>query len=1064
MGAEEPVQAAREGYDPHAIEAHIQQAWEEDDARSRVRKARSEGERFYFVDGPPYTSGHIHMGTAWNKVMKDLVVRFRSMQGFSVRDQPGYDMHGLPIEVKVEQELGIEDKKDIEELGVDTFVDKCREFSQGFLETMNDEFAELGVWLDWEDPYRTVDDDYMQGAWWAIQQADERDLLYQDNRGGLAWCPRCETALAQAEVEYEDRVDPSIYVRLPLVGDDASLVVWTTTPWTIPANNAVCAHPDLTYARVLATLPDGSTEEFLVEDTCVDAVAQAAGYRDTHVVEHLEGDELEGLAYEHPFEDEVPYHRERRSEHEYTVLLGDHVEADRTGLVHTATGHGREDYEVGQEIGIAPFSPVSSNGMYTAEAGELAGLRVRKEADEEGDPPEGHADRAVVDRLEDKGLLLASSLDDHSYGHCWRCDTPILYRTTEQWFLAVTDVRDRMLDEVDRVDWTPEWAGAARQRDWVENVHDWCVSRQRYWGIPLPIWTCEDCDAREVFATRDALEAAAGEEVENLHRPWVDEVQIPCTECQAPMDRVEDVLDVWFDSAVASWASLGYPEDQRAFDDWFPCDFIIEGLDQTRGWFYSQLAAGVVAMEQVPYDEVVMHGFVHDEDGRPMSKSLGNIVAPGDVIDAFGVDATRWSLLEPSAPWDDLRYGEDTVQEAQRTLNILWNVHRFASQYMALDGYQARDPDWDGDPPERDLDRWILSRLSTTVGEVTRHLEDHAFHRAARTLEGFVLEDVSRWYVRLNRDRAWKAGEEAKRSLYDVLSVVLGTAARLLAPFVPHTAEAIWRDLYPETATVHVQDWPIPDPGLRDEGLEARMATTREIVEATSRARERADLSTRWPVPRIVLAGDEPVGEAVEALGDVLADRTNAKQVEYAGDSWAELELVAEPVRSVVGPEFREDAGEVKQAIREADAEALRERVEAGETVNLDGYEVTPEMVEFATEIPDGVTGADFEVGSVFVDTGLEPEHEAEGFARELLRRVQTMRKDAELEMEATVGCTVELPDEAGDLEAALEGLRAGWADWLAEEGRVDLAFGDAGEDARSWEIEGLEVRIALDA
>jgi len=968
MPSDEPVRCARQGYDPHAIEERIRELWRDNDTRETVREVHADDPKFYFVDGPPYTSGHIHMGTAWNKVMKDLTVRHRRMQGYNVRDQPGWDMHGLPIEVKVEKQLDIDDKNEIEAYGVREFVDQCREFSLEFLDAMTEEFEELGVWLDWDNPYRTIDDSYMQGAWWAIERAEEQDLLYKDNRGGLPWCPRCETALAQAEVEYEDRLDPSIYVKLDLVDEDAALVVWTTTPWTLPANNAVAVHPDLSYAKVLATTKDGDTETVIVEDTCVDRVAHAADYRDTTVVSHLEGHELEGLAYEHPFADEVPYHQERRTENECTVVLGEHVEADRTGLVHTASGHGEEDYELGKEKDIPPFSPVGPNGFYTDEAGEFAGFEVRKEPGEGGNPPEDHADRAVIDRLREKGLLLAESLDEHSYGHCWRCDTPILYRTAEQWFLAVTEKKDKMLEEVDGVDWTPEWAGASRQRDWVENVRDWCVSRQRYWGIPLPVWTCEECQAREVFGSKAQLESAAGQTLEDLHRPWVDEVTVDCPDCSSEMTRVEDVLDVWFDSAVASWGSLGYPGDEAAFDEWFPCDFIVEGLDQTRGWFYSQLAAGTVALDRVPYEEVVMHGFVHDETGRPMSKSLGNIISPGDVIEAYGVDPTRLSLLEPSAPWDDLKYGEETAEQAQRTLNILWNTHYFATQYMAMDGYQARDPTWDGAAQDDPLDRWILSRAQATVETVNAHLDAHEYHEAARTLTEFALEDLSRWYVRLTRDRAWKAPQDEKTQLYDVLTVVLSTTARLLAPFVPHTAEAMWQDLYPSARSVHARGWPETDETLRDEDLEQDMAMAREIVEAVSKAREREKLSLRWPVPRIVLAGEKAVERTVHELQNVLEDQCNAKRVEFAGRSWEELDLVAEPVRSVIGPEFRGDAPAVKQAIREADAEELKSRVEAGDTVTLDGFDITPDMVEFTTAVPEGILGADFQQGSVFVE------------------------------------------------------------------------------------------------
>lgn len=1056
MPSDVPVRCARQGFDPQALEAEVTDHWQAEDIPRQVREARAEADPFYFVDGPPYTSGHIHLGTAWNKVMKDLNVRYRTMQGLNVRTQPGWDMHGLPIEVRVEKELGFSTKQEIEALGVEAFVDKCRGFALEFLDEMTEEFKELGVWLDWERPYRTIDDSYMQGAWWAIKRGHDKDLLYRDNRGGLPWCPRCETALAQAEVEYEDRTDPSIYVKLPLVDEEASLVVWTTTPWTIPANNAVAVHPDLEYARVLATHRDGTTETLIIEDTCVDGVAHAAKLADVTVVDHMTGQDLVGLAYQHPFAEEVPYHQDRRSPNEYTVIPGDHVAADRTGLVHTATGHGAEDFEVGQEHGIPPFCPVGPEGLYTELAGELAGLVVRKPSEDDAEAEGEHADDVVIQRLEAKGLLLAKGLTEHSYGHCWRCKTPILYLTTEQWFMAVSQVRDAMLDEVARVTWTPEWAGAARQKDWVENARDWCISRQRYWGIPLPIWECQACDRYEVMGSKDELlDRAKVDEIEDLHRPWVDEVTMACT-CGGTMERVPDVLDVWFDSAVASWASLGYPADEDAFQTWFPCDFIIEGLDQTRGWFYSQLAAGVVSMDRVPYEEVVMHGFVHDAEGQPMSKSLGNIVAPADVIAEHGADPMRWAMLEQTAPWDDLSFGPGAAGEASRFLNILWNVHYFATQYMEMDGYVAHQPAWDKPAPDDLLDAWLLSRLQNTVTEATAHLDGHEYHRAARAIQGFVLEDLSRWFVRLNRDRAWKGEGASKQTLYDVLTVALATIARLMAPFTPHTAEAIWQDLYPEAGSVHAQLWPEPDGDLVADQLEEDMDTVRAIVESVSQSRERAGLSLRWPVPRVVLAGGKSVERATEHLTGVLKDQTNARQIEYAGRDWGELITVAEPVRSVVGPTFKGQAPQVMEAIRTADGQALKETLASQEQTELAGFTVTTEMVRFTTEVPEGILGESFDGGSVFVDAHLDDELKADGLAREVLRRIQEMRKEADLELDEVVACTLEAS------KPVIEALQP-HQDTLEEEGRVELTFGQAGDQARAWAITSEAIDLEED-
>ncbi|HLE97247.1 MAG TPA: class I tRNA ligase family protein, partial [Candidatus Thermoplasmatota archaeon] len=495
------VRAARREYDPPRIEAEIRALWEKEGTYREARRRRAGGPKWYFIDGPPYATGHIHLGTAWNKTLKDAVVRYKSMRGFRVRDQAGFDMHGLPIEVKVEKDIGIRSKKEIEERGVADFVARCRKFALDHVAIMTGEFQELGVWLDWERPYLTIANEYMEGAWWALAKAHERSLLYEAERV-LTWCWRCETALAAAEIEYEDRKDPSVFVRFPLVGKpDESLVIWTTTPWTLPANVAVAANPDLEYARV-KVVREGKTEVLVLLADQAENVARLGRFQSFEVLERMRGAHLEGWRYAHPFRDEVPRHREPRGK-EQTILLGAHVAGDRTGLVHTATGHGAEDFDVGVKYQIPPFSPVGEDGRYTKEAGSLAGLRVKgAESDAED------ADKRVLALLREKGLLVHAKDETHSYGHCWRCKNPIIYRATRQWFVEIARIKERMLAETERVRWTPEWAGSARQADWVRQARDWCISRQRYWGIPLPVWKCLDGCVR-VVGSRADLDAAA---------------------------------------------------------------------------------------------------------------------------------------------------------------------------------------------------------------------------------------------------------------------------------------------------------------------------------------------------------------------------------------------------------------------------------------------------------------------------------------------------------------------------------------------------------------------------
>jgi isoleucyl-tRNA synthetase len=1065
-----PVRRAAREYRPAEMEQAIQAHWAATKAHAKVRQARRKGKPFYFIDGPPYTSGHIHLGTAWNKVLKDTMLRWQRMHGRNVRDQAGYDMHGLPIEVKVEQAEGIRNKRDIEAMGVDKFVAKCRDFSTSFLDVMTKEFQQLGIWLDWDHPYMTIRNAYIEGAWGAFKAAADKGLVYQAQRS-IAWCWRCATALAAAELEYADREDPSIYVKFPLRGRPGeALVIWTTTPWTLPGNVAIAAHPDLGYAKVQAS-KDGQQETLWVVDTQVEAVVKAGKYDQHFVLEVRSGRDLEGWAYEHVFAPEVPYHGEDDGKR-YRVILGEHVTADKTGLVHTATGHGAEDFEVGQRVGIGPFCPVDEEGVYTAEAGVFQGRFVKD------------AEPDILERLRGKGALLASGKESHSYAHCWRCKSPIIYRATPQWFLAVTKVQDKMLAEVERVRWTPEWAGSARQKDWVAQARDWCVSRQRYWGIPIPIWQCdqghvavvgsaeqlrkEAVDHKEVLARYKAqlhvppleakLQSKPTKDID-FHRPWIDEVHLRCKACKGTMTRVPDVFDVWYDSACASWSQLGWPGDKKGFQQWWPCDWIVEGLDQTRGWFYSQLAAGVCAFGKVPYESVLMHGFVHDEQGRPMSKSLGNIIPPAHVVEKHGADAFRLYILSTCAPWDDVHFNWEGVRNAHRALNILWNVHVFATQ--ALDGVDATKLRVQRSAL-RPEDRWLLSRLGTLGKDVDAAFQAQELHKAARLLQGFILEDLSRHYVRLVRDRL-NADEDTpdKRAAQKTLHHALLTTAKLLAPVAPHLAEQLHRDLGGKEATVHLATWPKAGPGERNAKLEQHMAHARAIVDAAMAARDKGQLKLRLPVAQVTVSGSKEVQTAVKALGPLVAELVNAKKVAFAGERWEGLVWQVQPDRTRIGPAFKGQAPKVMDALKAVRPEVLREALSAGSyALPLEGgtVEVTPDMVKFAATMPEGVVGADFAGGSVYLDTHITPELQAEGLAREVARRIQETRKEAGLERGQKVRTELALRAEsAALLQPHLERIAA-----QTRSASLKVVDKPKGKHTRDWDIEGEPLTVAL--
>ncbi|MDF0590037.1 isoleucine--tRNA ligase [Candidatus Methanocrinis natronophilus] len=1039
-------------YDAKEVEGRVRKFWEDRGIYALARTMRTGGRKFFFVDGPPYTTGRIHLGTAWNKIIKDSILRYRSMNGFEIKDRAGWDMHGLPIEVKVEEHLGFESKKDIETYGVDRFIDKCKEFALSQKDQMTEQFRTLGAWLNWEDPYMTLKDEYLEAAWWTLKRSDERGLLERGFRV-VNWCPRCETAIADAEVEYWEETDPSVYVKFPIVGEEKTfMMIWTTTPWTIPANVGVAVHPDFEYSKVRAWKDDLDEAEILIiASPLVESVLREGRYKDYEVLDRFRGTELAGLEYEHPLADLIPAQREIV----HKIHLADFVTAENTGSVHIAPGHGLEDFELGVAEGMEIFCPVGEDGRYTKEAGEkYAGKYVRA------------ANGEVDEDLADRGLLLAEGEIVHRYGHCWRCKTPIIYIATPQWFLKISEIRDDMLDEIAKVKWYPDWAGSARFRDWISGARDWCISRQRYWGIPLPIWICRDCGKKEVIGSMEELRLRSGAVVEDLHRPAVDLVTIRCS-CGGEMRRVPDVFDVWFDSAVASWATLNYPGDQEEIKEWWPADFITEGHDQTRGWFYSQLGASMVSFGVAPYRSVLMHGFTLDDKGKKMSKSIGNVVSPEEVVGKFGADTLRLYVLSSNAPWEDIHFSWDEVGNTNRMLNILWNAYRFPLPYMILDGFDPKRTTLDMVQESlRPEDRWILSRTNTLAAEVETSMGSYQLQRATRAIADFVLEDLSRWYIQLVRPRTWiETDDPDKLAAYATILEVMTTLAKILAPFAPFTAETIYQNLVRGTdpqalESVHLCNWQRPREELIDSTLEEEMALVREVVEAVSNARQKGGRKLRWPVAEVTISPKREIPE-LGGLLSVLKSQTNSKRVTVAAvGEMPEMEIALNPVPKKIGPAFKGEAQKVIEALKGADPLEARDRLIAGEFM-LGPYAIAPDMVEFIEKIPENLVAADFSSGTVYVDVTLTEDLRAEGYAREIIRRIQDMRKEMDLRVEEKIEATIRLDDEV--VRGLLERMR----DHIAAE--VRAARLEMGSDlqvrgflVKEWSIEDLETTIAI--
>jgi isoleucyl-tRNA synthetase len=1069
-------------YDPDALEERVREYWREADAYERTKRHREGAERFFFVDGPPYTSGAAHMGTTWNKSLKDAYIRYKRMQGYDVTDRPGYDMHGLPIETKVEEKLDFENKKDIEAFGMENFIEECKEFADEQLEGLQADFRSFGVWMDWENPYKTVSPEYMEAAWWGFAQAHERGLVDRGKRS-ITQCPRCETAIAKNEVEYHEIESPSIYVSFSLTGREGSLVVWTTTPWTVPANTFVAVDRDATYAAVRVersearsasekssgeeTDPrdsesgDHEGELLYVASEVVDDVMERAGATEYTVEAELDGSDLVGWSYEHPLPEEVPDHPQGAGAGE--VYHADYVEMDRTGLVHSAPGHGQEDFERGDELGLEVFCPVGPDGVYTQQGGKYAGEFVREANDD------------IIADLDRTGHLLSASTTRHDYGQCWRCDTDIVFLATDQWFVTVTDVRDEMLENLEDSEWHPAEARDNRFRKFIEGSPDWNVSRQRYWGVPIPIWVPEEWDGSmddvQVVATREELAERVDQDVDpeavDLHRPTVDDLTI--TEGGTTYTRVPDVFDVWLDSSVASWGTLDYPGETEDFEELWPADLIMEAHDQTRGWFWSQLGMGTTAMDEIPYEQVLMHGWALAEDGRKMSKSIGNVVTPAEAMERHGADPMRLFLLSVNPQGEDMRFSWDEMATMGRNLNILWNVFRFPLPYMRMDGF---------DPDETNLadcelelvDEWVLSRLATTVEEMTDHWEQFRQDKALHALVDFVVEDVSRFYVQVVRERMWEESDSAsKTAAYATLYRVLEETTKLLAPYAPFAADEVYGTLTGETGhpTVHMCDWPDPDERHRDADLEADVAVLQAVEEAGSNARQQAERKLRWPVPRVVVAAnDSGAARAVREYADLVGERLNAREVDVVapGEEWGELRYSAQADMSVLGPAFGGQAGEVMDALNAA--RVSEPTLDALEVAVADGLgesvELTEEMVEFVTETPEGVAATPFGVGGddrgvVYVDTSLTEDIESEGYAREVIRRVQEMRKDLDLELDREIRVDLDVADER------VSGLVREHESLVAEEVRAE-EFGPVEDGHRKeWEVEGVTMTIAIE-
>ena len=826
-------------------EENVMAFWKNNNIYEKAKNIRKGKEPFYFLDGPPYASGSMHIGTAWNKILKDFYVRFWRMKDMDVWDRPGYDTHGLPIENKVEKEIGVNSKKDIEKYGIGKFINKCKNFATKYIEIMNDQSKDLGVWMDWENPYKTLDNEYIDGGWFIFKQAYEKGLLEKDVYP-VHVCTHCETAVAYNEIKYKKIDDDSIFVKFPIKNkEDEFFVIWTTTPWTLPANTGIMANPEAEYVKIKT---DKGTLIFAKE--LMESVSEKCELELPKDFDIIKGKDLEGIKYENP----MAYAIDDKIENAYRVVLSKESVnlEDGTGLVHTAPGHGEDDFKVGKKEGLPVINPLGTDGKY--KNGKYKGLEARK------------CNETIINYLKESGYCIGVNKINHDYPLCWRCDTHLLFMTVPQWFFRIKKIHKKLLEENEKINWKPSWV-RKRFKNWLENIGDWPVSRQRYWGIPIPIWTCSKCDRIKVIGSSDDLP----KKVEDLHRPFIDEIEFDC-KCGEKMKRIKDVLDVWFDSGIASWASIGYPKKKDEFERLWPSDFQTEGPDQLRGWWNSQIIASVITFDRSPFNTILYHGFILDAHGIKISKSRGNKIDPFELIEKSGRDVLRYFLLS-SAPWKDFYFNWDNLNEITKSFKVIENTFNFVNLYV-----KEVPKSIENMKPE---DRWIISRLNSVIKSYNENMKNYNGHKAIKGVYDFIINDFSRFYIKCIRDRTWPTytGEDKKAAFYTLFKVT-EECLKLLAPACPFISEHVWQEtIRPLTnvkESVHMEDIPNENESMIDEKLEKSFEIAQEITESAARVRHENNVKLRWPLRKIVIENSEVTEEAFE----VLRKLCNVKEVQ----------------------------------------------------------------------------------------------------------------------------------------------------------------------------------------
>ena len=1037
-------------------EKETEKFWRENNIFQKSMDSRKEGETYTFYDGPPTANGKPHIGHVLTRVIKDMIPRYRTMKGYMVPRKAGWDTHGLPVELEVEKLLGLDGKEQIEEYGLDPFITKCKESVWKYKGMWEDFSGTVGFWADMDNPYVTYHDDYIESEWWALKEIWNKGLLYKGFKI-VPYCPRCGTPLSSHEVAqgYKEVKERSAVVRFKVVGEDAYFLAWTTTPWTLPSNVALCVNPEETYCKVNAA--DGYT--YYMAEALLDKVLgkfAEEGKAAYEVVETYKGKDLEYKEYEALYKCAAESAEKQRKKAHFVTCDTYVTMSDGTGIVHIAPAFGEDDAQVGRKYDLPFVQFVDGKGDMTPET-PYAGLFVKK------------ADPEVLKDLDKEGKLFDAPKFEHDYPFCWRCDTPLIYYARESWFIKMTAVKDDLVRNNKTVNWIPESIGEGRFGNWLENIQDWGVSRNRYWGTPLNVWECEDCGHQEAIGSREELEKMSGNpaaKTVELHRPYIDEITCTCPKCGKTMKRVPEVIDCWFDSGAMPFAQHHYPfENKDLFEQQFPAQFISEAVDQTRGWFYSLLAESTLLFNKAPYENVIVLGHVQDENGQKMSKSKGNAVDPFDALDTYGADAIRWYFYVNSAPWLPNRFHGKAVQEGQRKfMGTLWNTYAFFVLYANIDSFDATKYTLEYDKLPV-MDKWLLSKLNTLITEVDDNLANYRIPESARALQEFV-DDMSNWYVRRGRERFWAKGmEQDKINAYMTLYTALVTVSKVAAPMIPFMTEEIYQNLVyslDKTApeSIHLCDFPVADATFVDKKLEEDMEVVLETVVLGRAARNTANIKNRQPIGKMYVKTDNKDKTLSEFYIEIIEDELNVKDVVFTDDVRAFTSYSFKPQLKTLGRRFGKQLNALKEVLANLDGNTSMDEINAKGTltITLDGVEEVLEKEDLLIDAAqvEGFESESYNGITVVLDTNLTDALIEEGFVYEVISKIQTMRKEADFEVTDHITVYISGNEKVAALVQKNEAAIA--AKVLADK----FAINEATEIAKEWNVNGEDVTIGI--